>query len=1139
MGFRPLSVVVVLCVAAVVHADDLDWRRVPHLAVPQMTAAPMIDGQVTAAEWLTAAELGPLRVGPSGVSDDLTRRTWIGYDQQGVYIAFQLHRPIGSEQPRWPAEEGRIDSARGGDIIEIMFAPKLQYKNGYNFWIFANNAFGDAKLDPKKVKHWDTNWDHAARTTPFGWEGEVALPWSALDCDGPPPADEWWAFDFVDNRRSPFGLLGHWSYRGQLWHTFMNFGRIRFDPDVPAVRLEHAGDLGDGRTGVEFAVVNPGATAKQVDVELHVHRRKPGAEGGPQSYFENVESGMAHDLTTEFTKGVDLDQIVGYAMKYYEPVLNAGSKVSLDAQPGQRRTAGFTRDGGEGEFLLQYHVQSEGETVYRGVTTFRIEPPLAIEVEPYWLYSQVIDVKADLRKLTGREMTSAIFSVTPPDGGEPIVQEKVAVGANAIDVTATLPTESLEPGGYKVRVAVLDKAGNTTATNEIAIERPQTPVWFDNDEGLRTEVSKPWTPMQYADGGKRVSMWNRTYDMSGVLPRSMTAGGVEVLASPIALNFTVGGELIAWRVEQFKARQTAAGKAVYDVKLSSKVGEIAGEMTVEFDGMVWYDLKLTPRDKTLTIDKADLAVDLAPQFADLMSRHKFHLDEGLTNNVPKPAKDGRPGRLDHHQMPFTPYLWIGNEQGGVGFTAEAPIDWHITQPDRVLETLPARDGQPAGMRIHMIDAPLTLEQPMRLEFGLQATPIRPMPPHEVLYLVQSGGPITNEEYVKNITDAGANAAIFYYHWRGDVKANGAPGVPFPPATPEEDAELRAGIELCHRYGMKVMVYTGWGVQADSDAWKAFGYELGKYPIQNKGWGTYVQSAGLNGGYGDLMAYYHANLARAYGMDGILYDSTGNITNDRNARIGNTWTDREGNIRPRYAVRATRDLYRRIYNIYNGESRPEGLVYNHGGSMWPINVYAHILNRGEGRPMIAPTLRDCWTPFEEFRAEYSGEPFGLRFSGDKNDHKRLPMRVSTHLTVFLLHANWPKGGSWNPKHWGYDYTDRPIIPMWSIFKWLPYDDTTVSHMYFHDKQVVNLKPARLKSSSFVSGDGKRAIAVVSNLDTTPAAGAEVTFDFKAMGLDDGDVTVTDALLDQPVELRGRTIKVDIDQQRYRLLKLQVH
>src|SRR5690606_12053525 len=113
-------------------------------------------------------------------------------------------------------------------------------------------------------------------------------------------------------------------------------------------------------------------------------------------------------------------------------------------------------------------------------------------------------------------------------------------------------------------------------------------------------------------------------------------------------------------------------------------------------------------------------------------------DPFISNKPLTPAQfdPAQVGRMQPMQVPFTPYLWIGNEEAGLGFVAEAPVDWKTRQPDRVLQVVPpASDGEPATLRVRMVDHPVTLEAPMRLQFGLQVTPIRAMPDRDKAHLV--------------------------------------------------------------------------------------------------------------------------------------------------------------------------------------------------------------------------------------------------------------------------------------------------------------------------------------------------------------------------------------------------------------------
>ena len=193
-------------------------------------------------------------------------------------------------------------------------------------------------------------------------------------------------------------------------------------------------------------------------------------------------------------------------------------------------------------------------------------------------------------------------------------------------------------------------------------------------------------------------------------------------------------------------------------------------------------------------------------------------------------------------------------------------------------------------------------------------------------------------------------------------------------------------------------------------------------------------------------------------------------------------------------------------------------------------------------MHAETLKGGWRPLEEFRAAYSGEPFGVWFSGDNNDFAELPMRVSTHLALFQLHGNYHKEWSIhavrkalaNPS---YDYKDRPLARLWQVYDWLDWDAETRTFFYYDNQKVVVQEPDHLLSSAFVSGDGSRAVVCISNLDTEPVKNARVALDFDGMGMKGRSITVEDAYLGTVFDIdNGRLLLDEIKRERYRLLKI---
>lgn len=1128
------------------------WKRTPELVVPFVSEAPKIDGRVTPEEWAKSAELGPFKAGLSGLTEPIRRRAWISYDDKNIYLAFSFERPPGSRSPMLPEVTGRYEKQVNGpiDAIEALFAPKLQFNDSRSFWMYANGAYADAECVPFKKTGWNAEWLKGARETDSGWEGEMAIPFAAFGLDGPPPSDERWGFDVLDNRATPTRHLAHWSYRGDVWHAFENFGRIRF-AKVPAVRFLNAGELKDQKYEVALEIYNPATEVRTFDVSVDLKRRKAGEEGGPKSYLENIQSGNSQDVQQEFTKGVNLDQVIEGAETFYEPAPELSREESgLKVPAGETGKVVVTGPIPYGEYLVTYQVKEEnGEALARGTVLFRSDPPLALKAEPYWLYSEVIDVTADLGKTKLDGKGEFVLRLLPVEGekAKPLREARIAADGTQRDVKGALDIKGLPSGAYLIEAVLLDAQGKELARNEQAISRPDFPVWFKNDIGNKIEVPKPWTPVKASQDGV-VQVWGRTYDLRAVFPGSVLSNGVEILSGGVQLRTATQQGPVSWKVEKVALKTSTLGKAVYDIAMSGGGLRLQGTMTIEFDGLVWYDLKLSASDQPVEVASMTLDIPLAAQFAELMSRHRFLVDPVFSTSAPKPLLNGMPGRLEEAQMPFTPYLWIGNEQAGMGLIAEAPINWRVASYRSLLETKPATKGEPARILANIMQKPGEIGKPISLQFGLQATPIRPPTlDRSLLNISQRQGVTDNEQYFADIAKMGGKVVVFYHDWTGSPKTQFG-GTPERPPTPELRAKLKRAVERAHKHGLKVILFTGWGVNASSENWKKFSYELASYPFTNIGHGAYASSAGANGAYADFMAWGHADLAREYGVDGVLWDSAANIGDVTHPRIGEAWLDDEGRVRPKFPVLATRDLYRRIYNIYNGEVRDSGVIYNHTGSLWPVNVFADMQNRGEGRPMRALTLKESWVPFEEFRAEYAGDPFGTFHSGEVNDGARLPMTTTIHAAVTLLHGSYAKTFEKphsipSPLPKTYDVRNSLQRVYWQAFNWLPMDGTEKSFFYYKNAkgryQAVQAEPASLLSSAFASGDGRRALVVVSNLENEPVSGARVFLDPAAIGLPaDKPLKVEDAVARETLKVEEGILTVDIEAQRFRLLRVSV-
>ena len=184
---------------------------------------------------------------------------------------------------------------------------------------------------------------------------------------------------------------------------------------------------------------------------------------------------MSHDSQAEFTKDVNLEDQVKFARGFYEPVPDAIAKPSAHVQQNMRHSLGFRAPGKTGEYMVAYRILQDQQTVSSGITLFRVQPPLALKLEPYWLKSQVIRVIADLDKVD--RQTDALAKLTiENENGDILSQSEATVKADALVQSMLVSTKGLKPDYYRVRMKLLDQAGQLIVQNTQPIDKPQTPV---------------------------------------------------------------------------------------------------------------------------------------------------------------------------------------------------------------------------------------------------------------------------------------------------------------------------------------------------------------------------------------------------------------------------------------------------------------------------------------------------------------------------------------------------------------------------------------------------------------------------------------------------------------------------------------
>ena len=249
----------------------------PATNVPELAAAPTIDGSLSDGAWAKASVASPfVLVGdPSGAPTQATRAL-VGHRDEALFVAFECQEA--AMDTLVAGQATRDDQPWRDDSVELFVAPSLR-KSGYrHFGVnVLNTQYDDRALTAAGIDlSWSAAWQSAVAKSPRAWTVEMRIPFAALGI----------------SRREPFGLnfcrhravlaapeLSSWSHLLQGFHEEARFGvawlgeRLSGDrPPPPVVQLVSrgtyevavgAGPLGPG-TRLLIECLYPGGAGRLV-----------------------------------------------------------------------------------------------------------------------------------------------------------------------------------------------------------------------------------------------------------------------------------------------------------------------------------------------------------------------------------------------------------------------------------------------------------------------------------------------------------------------------------------------------------------------------------------------------------------------------------------------------------------------------------------------------------------------------------------------------------------------------------------------------------------------------------------------------------------------------------------------------------
>ena len=354
----------------------------------------------------------------------------------------------------------------------------------------------------------------------------------------------------------------------------------------------------------------------------------------------------------------------------------------------------------------------------------------AVTVTSWYDYNyRNLKVSVAARQVDGRDPAAARVTILGKDGAKLAGTELLPLNT-AWKADAQVPVE-LPFGAYTLLVECVATDQQPLGVSRQALERAQ-PAWWKNTLGVTRAVPAPWTPIAVA--GQTLHVWGRALTLEATgLPRSLTSAGQELFAAPARLRVTLNGTTGTLGGTAVAFTETAEDVARWTAV--STVGKLAVTVagSLEFDGLQRYTVTLDSGAAPLEI--GDLVLDFPLKTAvaaqlianggagNFRASHDVRLLPLGAGRVwdSLSSKQARAVKIGN----FLPTIWVGDDDRGLCFFGENDQGWTPNGTIPAQEII--RDGDTTLFRLHVICAPVTLHGTRTFTFGIQATPMKPLP----------------------------------------------------------------------------------------------------------------------------------------------------------------------------------------------------------------------------------------------------------------------------------------------------------------------------------------------------------------------------------------------------------------------------
>lgn len=887
--------------------------------VPCIKSETTIDGKLDQAEWANAAKI-PLMKLNNTLQLDSTLPGWVllKHDGENLYIAYQVENAAKTDTPA--AANTFSKQIFGGDIVEFYCRePQNDVNKFYQFGIAPNNSYA-VRLPDGSFS--DIEFKHQTQTGSDYWTVELAIPLKHFGIT---------KFSAQTKLAANFGLhrpcverLGSldrwvaWSAPKSEFY-FRNMGTLELMPENQTCRIDSLGDLNYGNLDFKFS----GKPEKDLKVELSISN----AQGIPQ-VTKTFDSGFAELSETLKWTGTGILSIKAINKATGNVVYNYDSKILIK----DPFTVAFLCHPDKKEFDIDIDIMGLKDKAAKSIAEGK--------------------VKLNVNLIS--EKNSKIYGKLETIIKDPVFHTKLCF-------------EDMPQGSYKI-VSTIDIEGQKF-TRTVPFEKPDSTFTVDR-KGLEKYVPAPWTAIK--KDKKTINTRFHSYQFGDSLFPLKSYSQETLVQSGNMLSVGNGNTQDAFKAESERDLEISPERIITEGTMTANKLNVKlnWRREINYDGMIRYELKLTPASGTATLDKLSLTINIPNDAA------TYAITPDYT-----PSFHPEWNKAAAVEIATFPSAWLTGDKVGFCLFSDNDANWVYPTGNDPIKMIKNMNG--SKIVANLICEPVELKSEVSYVLAMMATPGK-TPRADTRKIHVMGKPLKEAQDSRFIRIRGWDHDRKKFWWsRWHVLTN----LYNPEAAKKSIQELK-------QQGVECLPYSMGNAMPDSNpifdyygsSWRRSvnGKLLPKVEYMKDEDGTMFYGAvpvcPNNTGFADYMCYYTYKLLKDYDLIGLYLDFGGVSPSD--APYKNT--ELKDKLRPGRQIRSyntfgLRDMYERLYKIIH-TSNPNNIFWIHEWDRYhpATTSFADIIYPGEEfMHSIREDLRTYIkkTPLESWQSVYRSEVNG--------------------------------------------------------------------------------------------------------------------------------------------------------------------